>query len=305
MKISIVMTTYNGEKYIIEQLDSIRKQSKQPDEVIIYDDCSKDNTVTIVSEYIVKNGLGSWSIIINKKNLGWKANFIQAIKSASGDLIFLSDQDDIWKPDKIKVMAKIMEENHGINLLCSNSEILNETSKKIRRNSHLDSINDGSLQKVELDEKFHLVGRPGCTYCLRATFAQKALQAWRQDYAHDKLLWIAGIMTQSLYRLNTAMILYRRHSNNASAKGHQKDKSIRAHYQELDLQTFNDINQIFSDEVNHNMSIDTIKRVLDIYPQWAAKRISNLKRRNISDTLFCIRCFKYYSSILSLMADMF
>ena len=73
--ISIAMTTYNGSKYIIKQLDSLRQQTTKPDEVIILDDCSKDDTVQITLDYIKKWGLTGWSIKPNKINLGWKRNF--------------------------------------------------------------------------------------------------------------------------------------------------------------------------------------------------------------------------------------
>ena len=76
MKISIVMTTYNGEKYLTEQLDSLRTQTRLPDEVIISDDCSADNTNVMIEEYIKKYRLTSWKHIKLKKNVGWKKNFI-------------------------------------------------------------------------------------------------------------------------------------------------------------------------------------------------------------------------------------
>ena len=96
MKTSIVMATYNGAEYLYEQLDSIRDQSLKADEVIICDDCSKDNTVAMLKEYVEKNSLGdSWKIIENEENLGYANNFHKALMLAQGDYIFFSDQDDI------------------------------------------------------------------------------------------------------------------------------------------------------------------------------------------------------------------
>ena len=96
MKISVVMTTYNGEKYIKEQLTSLKNQTRVPDEVLIFDDCSTDNTVTIVRNFIIENPSGNYRLFENKKNKGWRRNFMEGFADAQGDIIFPCDQDDIW-----------------------------------------------------------------------------------------------------------------------------------------------------------------------------------------------------------------
>ena len=88
--ISLVMATYNGEKYLYEQLDSIRCQTMPPDEVIICDDCSKDSTVNMIQKYIDKYQLKHWNVYENEKNKGYSKNFSDALKLAKGDIIFLS-----------------------------------------------------------------------------------------------------------------------------------------------------------------------------------------------------------------------
>ena len=78
---SVVMATYNGEKNILEQLDSLLSQTKKINEVLICDDCSTDNTVDIISSFIEKNNLSStWHLKINEKNLGWRKKFLSFIK---------------------------------------------------------------------------------------------------------------------------------------------------------------------------------------------------------------------------------
>lgn len=93
-KISVAMTTYNGSKYIIKQLDSLKNQSRKIDELVICDDCSTDNTVELVNDYIKSNNLEGWNMYSNENNLGFINNFKQAIKKTTGDIIFLCDQDD-------------------------------------------------------------------------------------------------------------------------------------------------------------------------------------------------------------------
>lgn len=91
----MALTTYNGSEFIIELLDTLRLQKRVPDEVIIGDDCSTDNTVEIVKNYIKKYSLSSWTIYSNVQNLGWQENFKEVISKTTGDYVFLADQDDL------------------------------------------------------------------------------------------------------------------------------------------------------------------------------------------------------------------
>lgn len=116
-KISVAMTTYNGSKYIIKQLDSLKNQSRKIDELVICDDCSTDNTVELVNDYIKSNNLEGWNIYSNENNLGFINNFKQAIKKTTGDIIFLCDQDDEWCVNKISTMTDIIEKNNQVKLL--------------------------------------------------------------------------------------------------------------------------------------------------------------------------------------------
>lgn len=119
MKTSIVLSTFNGNAYIIEQLESIKNQIIPADEVLIFDDASTDNTFEIVKNYIKENNLKGWYAVRNIENLGWRKNFITGMDQASGNYIFLCDQDDIWKPDKLSDMILAMDENPEIDLLAS------------------------------------------------------------------------------------------------------------------------------------------------------------------------------------------
>lgn len=87
-KISVAMTTYNGSKYIIKQLDSLKNQSRKIDELVICDDCSTDNTVELVNDYIKSNNLEGWNIYSNENNLGFINNFKQTIKKLPVILFF-------------------------------------------------------------------------------------------------------------------------------------------------------------------------------------------------------------------------
>lgn len=120
MKTSIILSSYNGKKYIKEQLQSIMAQTLMPDEVIIVDDCSTDSTVEVCNSFIEEHKLDNWKVIPNAVNKGWAENFSDAFLIASGDLIFPCDQDDIWLEDKIEKMTSVMKSHPEIGLLIGN-----------------------------------------------------------------------------------------------------------------------------------------------------------------------------------------
>ena len=103
--VSIVVCTYNGEVYLREQLDSLVNQTWQNLEILITDDRSTDSTVSIAKEFAARDS--RIKIIINPTNLGYNRNFEQSFYLAKGDLIAVSDQDDIWKPEKIEKMVHL------------------------------------------------------------------------------------------------------------------------------------------------------------------------------------------------------
>lgn len=101
MDISVVMATYNGEKYVKQQLDSVINQTRKPDELIIVDDGSKDNTVKIINKVLQDTKI-KYKLIIHAKNQGVTRTFQEAITQASSEYIMICDQDDVWKANKIE-----------------------------------------------------------------------------------------------------------------------------------------------------------------------------------------------------------
>ena len=161
MSVAIVLSTYNGIKYLEEQLDSIRRQTLKPDRVYISDDCSTDDTVKYIKDYICKNGLESWSLSVNETNRGWKANFHQLLKNASEDYIFLADQDDIWIEQKLAKMMAVMKENNSMDLLaCGYEPFYSDSTEKISKTIRNTINNTKSVVKIQMNGTFHHVLRP-------------------------------------------------------------------------------------------------------------------------------------------------
>lgn len=120
-RISVVMATYNGAKFLSRQLDSILEQSLPADEIIIVDDCSHDSTVTLIQEY--KNSHPEISLIRNLENIGSNRTFEKALQASTGDLMLISDQDDIWLPEKIHRMVNIWRDQKS-GLTCCDGIII-------------------------------------------------------------------------------------------------------------------------------------------------------------------------------------
>ncbi|RYE14805.1 MAG: glycosyltransferase [Rickettsiales bacterium] len=107
--VSIALCTYNGEKYLCKQLDSLIKQDYPNLEIIIIDDASTDTTVTIIESYQSENF--QIKLSVNESNIGFNQNFKKAIASCNGEYITIADQDDIWVPNKISVMMLNIKDN--------------------------------------------------------------------------------------------------------------------------------------------------------------------------------------------------
>lgn len=230
MKTSIAVTTYNGCKYIIELLNSIKNQTRMPDEVIIVDDMSTDNTVSIVKEFVEKNCLVNWNVIRNESNLGWKKNFRKAMNLCTGDIIFFCDQDDVWHKDKIDVMCNVLEQHSNVKVLVSNYVLLSEGCKQIRAQKDSDR-NDGLLKWLHGNKRIGTISRPGCSYAFTKEIAELMGEFDNVNCAHDHVVYNLGLITDSLYIINRQLIDFRRHTCNASTykmKFGKERKSLEA-----------------------------------------------------------------------------
>lgn len=276
MKISVVVSVFNGEKYISEQLDSLRHQIRRPDEVLLFDDGSSDKTPQIVTDYITKYSLANWKYTRNPENKGWRRNFMEGMWAASGDLVFSCDQDDIWHQDKLKIMSEVMENSPKISLLTSNYELFFEDG------SHKDGFkqNDGSVSQIPLKNNYLLVGRPGCTHCIRKELLDIARKYWRPEYPHDALLWRLSLFSDGLYNYNGNLIRWRKHQNSAFTKESRDLKSVAA--KKKWIQTARAFDDTLREYVNSSEIADktTKLRVLDRNDRWLAVRERFYLRKN-------------------------
>lgn len=223
--ISVAMTVFNGQKYLSEQLKSILMQTISADEVILVDDCSSDNSVFIIKEFINENNLVNWKLIELFENSGYKKSFNRAIEETNGDIIFLCDHDDIWLPKKIEIMSNVMKKTKGLLALNSsfikvnhNNEIIKEKKLPYYSNNNLIRKKIKNMDCVKIDSMMVSTYNisPGCTLAFKSDLkpSLKMLDYDETNLSHDwKINFIASLYN-GLYYLNVETIRYRLHDSN-------------------------------------------------------------------------------------------
>lgn len=219
LKTSVAMCTYNGEKFLMEQLESIANQSQLPDEIIICDDKSTDDTLNIIQEF-KKKAPFDVKLYVNNEQLGSTRNFERAIKFCSGNIIFLADQDDIWEKDKLLKTFTIFKEKEMVGLVFTNARMVNENLedlgytlwesvgfKKKQKNS--------CLNKTPIDTliKYNVV--TGATCAFRSEL-NKFFLPISPNWVHDAWisLIVATINNVEIEFIDDQLIKYRQHANN-------------------------------------------------------------------------------------------
>ncbi|MBB1063147.1 glycosyltransferase [Limosilactobacillus fastidiosus] len=288
MKTSVVISTYNGEKYIKEQLDSIKNQTRKADEVLIFDDRSTDRTVKIVKQFINKNKLINWSIKINSRNKGWRKNFIEGIEQATGDIIFTCDQDDIWRVDKVEIMAKIMEDNPKIEVLSSiYKEFFDNGTTQIGPFSK-----KCSLEKIELYHNYMLNKLPGCTFAFKSKIIDFCRKYWKEGYPHDAFIWRLGLFSNALYVYTDDLIEWRKHKTSAFATESRELKNKNNKYDWI--LTAIDMNNTMQRFINNEMVGNTSKE--NKLLKKTAYYLELRKRLYVSaNPVYAIRLLRYWN----------
>jgi glycosyltransferase involved in cell wall biosynthesis len=209
MKISVCLATYNGEKYIKEQLDSILSQLGNDDEIIISDDNSTDDTINIIRSLNDER----IKIYVNKTK-GIVKNFENALNNASGDIIFLSDQDDVWKNDKVKKILSAFSSDNSLTLVFSNAEIIDENGISKNYNFFKDNeANYTSIFKAFFKNQFL-----GCTIAFKSELKSKILPFPYGIPMHDWWIGVLSLFYGKVKFLNESLISYRRHNNNVTSE---------------------------------------------------------------------------------------
>lgn len=216
LKISVGMTTYNSAKYIKEQLDSIFSQTILPDEIVICDDSSTDDTVDILKKYVNLNKLeDSVEIIVNEKNIGYIKNFEKVFLNCTGDIIVSCDADDVWFTDKIeKILACFNDEEivyvwHDAIVVDASMNVINDSLNRC-----WDHLEDKENREEILKRS---IKRQGFPYGMEMAFRKNVLKdVVPFKFAHDEWIFMCAATMGKVKYIDEPLVYYRRHGHNTS-----------------------------------------------------------------------------------------
>lgn len=206
-QVSVAMATYNGERYIREQLESIAHQDLQPLELVVTDDGSTDATLQVVGDF-ARSAPFPVKVFRNETRLGYADNFLKAASLCQGDLIAFSDQDDIWVEQKLRVCAKFFADPEVL-LLAHSAQLIGGSNKYRSRYPHF------RLTKM-LDHGDPFANRPGFVMLIRKDMINLAqsLERPARLNSHDHWLWFLAASAGKVATVADALTLYRQHEQN-------------------------------------------------------------------------------------------
>jgi glycosyltransferase involved in cell wall biosynthesis len=211
------MATYQGERFITQQLDSILTQLGPKDEVVVSDDCSTDATLSLVEAYADPR----IRIFRNARNLGYSKNFEKALMRAAGDVIFIADQDDVWLPDKVSTMVESLIEH---DLVVSDVVIVDEDLRQVDP-SHfrLYGVSPGFVPNL-LRTRYI-----GAAMAMRRSVLDIALPLPSRSSlgAYDYWITVVAELYFDVAIIDKPLMLYRRHDLTASTGGAESAFSLR------------------------------------------------------------------------------
>lgn len=295
-KIDILVATYNGEKYIREQIDSILNQTHTNFNLLISDDGSKDNTVSILREYEQKDK--RVKVFVQEKNLGYIRNFEFLLKQVTCEYYMLSDQDDFWLPEKVeKSYAKLINEN--FDLVFSDLEVVN---------ADLETVHPSFWKYLKIDKKVkyddyrtqYLYNcATGCTIISKKKFLNLILPVpYKSEFMpHD--YWIALVVAVNgrIGHLPEKLIKYRQHGNNQigtekTSHKFNKFEQVRDLFLRVKIEHFQDCvsrPEVFGEKFN-KFNEECLAYFLDIKD----KKNFNFKRLDVFHKLYKYDRVSYY-----------
>ena len=212
--ISVCIAAYNGEKYIREQIASILFQLNSDDEVIISDDGSKDGTIAILESFHDQR----IRIYSNEGTHGFVSNFENALRQAKGDYIFLSDQDDVWKGNKVEIIMSSLE---SYSLVIHDAELINGQGKALGRR-YYSTMHCHTSFLANLWKTRWL----GCCMAFRRDVLDYCLPFPPNIVAHDYWIGMMGMLKFRYCFMDDVLISYRRHGGNVSPSSEKSYNSM-------------------------------------------------------------------------------
>jgi len=206
MRISIALATFNGSKYLPAQLKSYLDQTRLPDELIVSDDGSTDDTRMILMEF-AETAPFEVRLYVNNENRGYANNFNHAILHSTGELVFLSDQDDVWFPQKLEYIEKLAKENPSCLLFMNDAALTDENLNNVG----LTKLSQ--IRSLGLQDRYFVMG---CCCAVKRELLDLCMPIPNGIKAHDD--WIVNFADELSVKVVSERVLqyYRRHGTNQS-----------------------------------------------------------------------------------------
>ena len=211
---SVAMSTYNGERFLAEQLSSICAQTRPVDEIVVSDDGSSDGTLRILDDFRLAHPQIHWKILSSAENHGFRESFLRALKACGGDLIFLCDQDDRWAPGKVETMLRHFEANPAMLSLISDFKTIDADGNLLNPNAPTENlwVSDRGLRvpasptQITLSEMLGRNQGQGCAMAVRRELAQEYIRL-NQLWTHDWILNLLAALHGGLYYCRDPLLL--------------------------------------------------------------------------------------------------
>ena len=215
--ISIALATYNGERFLRRQLESLAWQTRLPDELVVTDDCSTDGTVDILNDFS-RTAPFPVRVTVNPGSLNFRANFLKAANLCSSELILFCDQDDVWHPEKLATVANAFAADPGLTLAYHNATIVDAQERSLC--AMFDPAEQQAILGRDLPPPWH--------------FARGLVQAFRRELlafddlwplscehfdgqrlGHDRWYFFLALAIGRVGFIDADLLMYRQHGSNA------------------------------------------------------------------------------------------
>ena len=297
-QIDILLTTYNGEKYLKEQIDSILNQTYTNFRLLISDDCSKDSTIKILKEYEQKDN--RIKVFLQEKNLGYVKNFEFLLTKVENEIYALSDQDDVWNNDKVEKTYKKLKEEDA-DLVFTDLEIVNEKLKTINSSFNDYMFLSRKIKKYYKDYRLQYLYNciTGCTLMSKKKYLEKIIPIPMDSkyVIHDTWIGLIVALNGKIAYLDEATIKYRQHGNNQVGSNHTSHKytklnQVRELFIDVKYQLFNTYIKnsiIFTKDLQKQN-----EKALKYFEILKNKKYINFRGWNVFYKLYKTETFKYY-----------
>lgn len=221
MRISVAMATWNGERFLSQQLSSIARQTRLPDHLVISDDASDDSTLEIVDRFAAEAPL-EVVVLRNRSRVGFVENFLRAMRACTGDAIALADQDDVWHPHKLEWCERPLIDDRDVVMAVHSAQAVDEYLRPVPADPGASGVRTRALLPPGSLAPFPAAWS-GCTIVFRAAIVTQAPpEALPRQHEvsdpmfHDQWLTIVGSALGRVALLPDVLLSYRRHASTAT-----------------------------------------------------------------------------------------